>query len=359
MLAGLLAGLRDEETCLFTVITPDGDLPSWLDGRVKAAPMKMLALLAALRANDLLLVCGGTAFHDAFPPARHRKFRLNLLMMTGLYAIARLMGKKVLLIGIGVGPVIRPFTRILARIAFRCATAITVRDRKSKSELDALIDAKKVELTHDLALLAVEGGVRSREDAKSDVVVCLVPPTSVSTTEISAAAQFVDSLAALIGKLLAENQGLSLRVVVTSVGASDSDLAISRTFAEAVEQVCEATCKLTIFPGDPQAFLSMLTGAALVIAMRFHVVVAATLLGAPTIWVPYQRKVVDGAASLGVPADFVVVPSGSAAAHSVYEKARVLVANGEPVPVSGSVDAYACARKNIDVICREITTRDV
>lgn len=354
MLSGLLKNIRSGKSSL-TVATPSGTLPAWAQEKASAVSLRPFQLLKALYASDVLLVCGGTAFHDAFLPARHFKFRLNLLMLTALYLTTRLMGKKLLLVGIGVGPLKRPLTRFLARIAFGCAAMITVRDQSSWNDLVGLNGSKKPELTHDLALLAVPSPGR-RDGVASDVeiVLSLVSSSSISTVAPDAASLFMDRLPALMARLLSEDNKIRLRVVVTSVGAADSDLNVSRAFVAAVQNIARNRCELTVFNGDPEQFLSIFSRAALIIAMRFHVAIAAAAMEVPTIWVPYQRKVLDGAASLGVPDEFVVFPNGELAAKLLYRKAKSFLSQRTPAMARDLANAFANADRNIKLITREI-----
>jgi polysaccharide pyruvyl transferase WcaK-like protein len=164
----------------------------------------------------------------------------------------------------------------------------------------------------------------------------------------------MDRLPALMARLLSEDDKIRLRVVVTSVGAADSDLNVSWAFVAAVQNIARNRCELTVFNGDPEQFLSIFSRAALIIAMRFHVAIAAAAMEVPTIWVPYQRKVLDGAASLDVPDEFVVFPNGELAAKLLYRKAKSFLSQRTPAMAGDLANAFANADRNIKLITREI-----
>ena len=91
------------------------------------ALFSFFGLGALCRRNTCLVVCGGQWFHD-LSLAKH-------ILIVGLFSVARLFGATTGLLGVGVGPLKRSFSRWLMRLAFSNRSYLMVRDEKSRDLL--------------------------------------------------------------------------------------------------------------------------------------------------------------------------------------------------------------------------------
>lgn len=207
MLVGLIEELRERGAGAIRIIAPQGKVPRHLEGHVERAYQKAPGGLASgLAWASAFVVCGGTMFHDSFPDERHRAYRRNLAAIAGLCGAARATGCKVLLLGIGVGPLRRRFTRAAARIAIAAASEIRVRDRSSLEDIEALGGrAPKLSLGHDLAFLAEAQLPVAAPQGQATLVLSLVPPELVSTSPAAEARVFPESLLGELEAFLAEH----------------------------------------------------------------------------------------------------------------------------------------------------------
>ena len=315
MLLGLIAELRARGAGAIRIIAPQGKVPPHLEGQVERAYRKAPAGLGSgLAWASALVVCGGTMFHDSFPEKRHRAYRRNLAAIAGLCAAARVMGRKVLLLGVGIGPLRRRFTRAAARVAIAAASDIRVRDRCSLEDIEALCGGSpKLSLGRDLAFFAVTQLPVPAPNGRPTLVLSLVPADLVSTTSSAQAGAFLDCLLEELAGHLEQHPQWRVAVLAAAVGEVDDDRLIAAHVASRLSAAFRGRVEPLSFDGDPLCFLRTIASARAVIASRYHVATAAELIGAPTLWLPYQRKVADGAAELGVEDERVIplTPAGA------------------------------------------------
>ncbi len=96
--------------------------------RIHRIPRTFRHLLTALLQHDMLVIAGGTHLHTCRTTSRYTKGVLRHLV---IYRLARLVGLKVWLVGVGIGPFETRIGRILGRAAVRAAHFISVRDKDS------------------------------------------------------------------------------------------------------------------------------------------------------------------------------------------------------------------------------------
>jgi len=311
MLLGFLnRHVREGDTV--AIVTPDGTRPGHLDARVTRAYAKSpKGFLAGLAWATDFVLCGGTVFHDAYPPERHKRYRKNLIAVAGLLRIARLAGRKVHLPGIGLGPLLRPLTRATARIALGSAVHVGLRDERSLADAAAIGFASRVVPEADLS--ASSGLVRA-DGPRSGLALSLVSPSLISTTDAVTAEHFYAGLAAALAKWQVQT-GESITILVICVGQSDSDVAFAAQFQRLAAAAGLTDLSVYAYDGNPLTMAARIGAARAMIAMRFHAATVAEKLGTPTFWLAYQRKVIDGAGELGVDDARVGIPDGEGLAR--------------------------------------------
>ena len=287
------------------MITPDGTLPGHLAGRVTRAYPKSLGgfLSGLIWATDFVL-CGGTVFHDAYPPERHKGYRKNLIAVAGLLRLARLAGRKVLLPGIGLGPLRRPLTKAMAKLALGSASYIGLRDDRSLADAAGIGFAKQA--FHE-ADLSAASGLSPSGGPRAGLALSLVSPALVSTADAETTMQFYEGLARTLAAWQARTRE-PVTLMVICVGQADSDTEFANTFQRLAQEAGLKDLQLCPYDGNPLTMAARIDAARCMIAMRFHAATVAEKLGTPTFWLAYQRKVVDGAAELGVEETRVGLP---------------------------------------------------
>jgi len=311
MLLGFLnRHVRDGDSV--AIITPDGTRPGHLDARVTRAYAKSAkGFLAGLAWATDFVLCGGTGFHDAYPPERHKRYRKNLIAVAGLLRIARLAGRRVHLPGIGLGPLRRPLTKAMARIALGSAVHVGLRDERSMADAAAIGFAKQA--VHEADLSAASGLCRS-DGPRAGLALSLVAPSLISTTDAPTAERFYAALAAALAAWQ-DQTGEPVTVMIICVGEADSDVAFAEQFQRMASAAGLKDLALYPYDGNPLVMAARIGAARAMIAMRFHAATVAEKLGTPTFWLAYQRKVIDGAGELGVDDARVGIPDNEGLAR--------------------------------------------
>lgn len=304
MLLGFLnRHVREGDTV--AIVTPDGSCPAHLASRISRAYRKSAGgfLAGIFWATDFVL-CGGTVFHDAYPPERHKRYRRNLILVAGILRFAKLAGRKVHLPGIGLGPLRRPLTRAMARIALRSSVHAGLRDERSLADAKAIGCAGLVTFEPDLSESA---GLIRPDGPRKGIALSLVSPTLISTTGPETADAFYAGLARELA-VWQRRSGEQITIMVICVGAADSDAAFADDFERMAREAGVTDLAVCHYGGDPLMTAAQIGSARAMIAMRFHAATVAEKLGTPTFWLAYQRKVLDGAAALHVPEDRCGIP---------------------------------------------------
>jgi len=148
MLCAIIDAIRKEEAdAHITVISGNPTETSKKHNIHAVGTFSAFGILKAISNSDLVISGGGSLLQDA-TSIRNTYYYLSIM------ALAKMMGKKVMLYSQGIGPLNRPSTRKAVSFVLRFVDTITVRDSISKSELDSL-GIEDVEVTAD-AVLAMQ-----------------------------------------------------------------------------------------------------------------------------------------------------------------------------------------------------------
>lgn len=200
-----------------SVLLPEKPVDRW----------SLWAVARALSKTDVLLFGGGGILQD-------KTGFLGLAYYLSLILLARTLGKRVVLLGQGIGP-LSPFNLALARAVLKLAEKITVRDAASLKLLEGL----NVSLTADSALLW--DGFRNAAGRLP-----LDPPKKI--------------------------------IFIPREG----DAALERALGQAAITAKKMGAKLEMLSWrTPQEAAAHLAGADLVISMRLHGLILAAALGIP------------------------------------------------------------------------------
>lgn len=210
-------------------------------------------------------------------------------------------------VGLGAEGLTRPASGWMVRQALHRFVAVTVRDEESASTLRALGVPQPL-VSADLAL-----SLPLPQDRPGDeVVVALRPflpgraflPVQARRRRPPAPGWFLDAIAGQLDRLAGQT-GLGVRFVAFE---RRSDDAVHRLVAERMR-----TPAVFAVPGLDQVIGQVATGRV-VVAMRYHAAIAATLAGRPVVSLGYAPKVAALARTLGGGASLLTLDPSSIAA---------------------------------------------
>jgi polysaccharide pyruvyl transferase WcaK-like protein len=219
---------------------------SVLSGRRRYNPFVLIGELAAC---DALISGGGTLFQDATSSR-------SLWYYAAVVWLAKLLGKPVMVLGQGLGPLRRKFNRALAGFVLKRVDLITLRDEDSQKELRRL---------------GVTGG---------NVFVTADPVFLLAVTERPA-----PSGAPKVG--LALKQPLVPAVTLERLKNKYGLEPVTLVFQPAAVSF--------------QEMLDVIAGLDCLIGMRLHALIFAALAGVPMVGIAYDPKVASFMRSLGQP----------------------------------------------------------
>jgi len=129
ILLSLVKGLREmEEDLRITVLSSSPSETALRFGVESVNRWSPFAVVASIMKTDMLVFGGGGIFQDISSSA-------SIAYYLCLVGLARMMGKKVVLLSQGIGPISRGITRRIAKVIIQKSSLIVVRDAQSEKEL--------------------------------------------------------------------------------------------------------------------------------------------------------------------------------------------------------------------------------
>jgi polysaccharide pyruvyl transferase WcaK-like protein len=274
MLAGCLSLVKAYDVSIH--VTP---LPPF----IHSIPCALDFLRNVVRAHVLILA-GGTHFDDV----RGRRSLRVLGTFAALFVIARIRRTRLVLLGVGVGPLHSRMARAFARIALRSATSVMVRDEESQCLTRSLTGREDVINGSDLAFVCPRRVVPTVGNE-----LCVIPAWPGRPISVRDYGDVVTTLHQAINDLSAENRLDRVKIVVFHL----ADRAIAHSLARALE---ESTQVMVVEPVSVDAALEHLQEAHLVMGMRYHGILLSAMAGRPLVAIPYHTKCISLVRQLGI-----------------------------------------------------------
>ena len=221
---------------------------------------KRSAFWSAIKKNDCLLFAGGSLFQDV------TGFGLSLLYYAGMGFVAKILGKKLFLLGQGIGPIICHFDRFVLRLLLKQADFISVRDADSALLLRRM-GCKNFQIGTDLLFsvpAVLEGTVwREREPQPPNKQKSLRPPQRVK--------KIIANLRPF--RKFQPKQGVkTLKKFTPFYVPMQNKVDYGQALSE--KQILQA-----------------IAGAKLAVGMRLHFLILAVLFNVPAVGIAYDPKV--------------------------------------------------------------------
>jgi polysaccharide pyruvyl transferase CsaB len=294
ILAAMLGELRALRPDLDLVVASGDPAATAAQHGVRAVPRDDLpAVIAAIRACDLVILGGGGLFQDywqvptdSFLTARQG----GLLTYLTFPVLAALLGRPSMLYAVGVGPLDTEEGRAQTRAAFALCSRATVRDPASLALLEEILGkGPSIELAADPAFLlpAAEGPVL--DALLSEIGVAPGEPLTGVALRPWALGADPDAWEEEVRK------ALDLHLPFQP----GEDLAVSRRVAAAL--ATRERALVISRPLEPAELAGVLGRCGRVLAMRYHAALFALAAGVPVAALAYDPKVTGLLAGAGSP----------------------------------------------------------
>ena len=286
ILAALLRALNGHEV---TVLSHAPEVTRAEHG-VRAEPRASLpGVLRALARCDLLVSGGGGLLQDATGPA-------SVPYYLGIVMLARALGKPVMVYAQGIGPLGAGWARRSLRL-LRGAAAITVRDAESAEWLRAAgVPPARIEVTADAAL-ALPPPRRTAEANPPPELAALGVRRGERAVALAPRpygdGRFAAKLAAVADAL---QDRLGARAVLVPMQLPE-DVAACERIAAAMRRPAPVLRQRPV----PARYAEVFAGFDLVVGMRLHALILATLARAAPVGLSYDPKIDAFLEGLGTP----------------------------------------------------------
>jgi polysaccharide pyruvyl transferase WcaK-like protein len=246
------------------------------------------AVMRRVRAADAVVFAGGTIFKELRPATGRPPVDL-LARALAMGFGTRALGKPLALVGVGAAPLRRGRSRMLARRLVHQASLLVLRDEESA---DVLVDAgapAPFRIGADAAWPLLDRPLDPPATTRDDVVVAL--------SHDAGDRDLADELAAMLVPVLAGGLAVALQPwQLGRVGQRD-DIDLAR----AVNARLGGTARIEVPPADLLEARERSAQARLVVAQRFHALVAAASAGVPAIAYAHEPKLAGLARRLAQP----------------------------------------------------------
>lgn len=240
--------------------------------------------------SDYVVIGGGGLFYD-----REMDRGVNPILVWFLRCLFfKFLGCKIIIYGVGIGPIEGRSSHFLLREICRMASLVIVRDQPSRRllrELRLEVDVD-IKLGEDPAWSAYKNWLLtsrakpqsiSKKKRKGPIIAVALRawyPSGSKTERV-----FLRRVATFLDKL-SDNEGISIKLLPFSVKAPDDRPILSK-----LKELTKV--RDTEFIADylsPQGMISQLRECDAVVAMRLHSILLALRLGKPLIPISYESK---------------------------------------------------------------------
>lgn len=308
--------------------------------------------LRALWSSSVVILGGGTHIHDDYSTRRYFRHVRYMVMLISLSLIARLAKKKVLWLGMGLGPCHRKLTLVLLSLAVRVPHTVTTRDSASLTEARRV--GRELPLTFDLAALLFQDRENQDWDGRRSIGISVMSLESIPSAT-SWRHSFIDRLQEGLETVLDAKPEVEVRIFTIRGGTREDDTAVSTSLQRALAERYPGRIELVPYHPDPRMTIDAIMDCTVFIGMRFHACLLAAMARCAVFFVPYHRKVLDLAHDLECPPAAVLDPNHLAAGVISSRLSEALADVEQFRAAVSTASLVADARRNIDVVMEALS----
>ncbi|NTV99675.1 MAG: hypothetical protein HGA19_00040 [Oscillochloris sp.] len=240
-------------------------------------------IIHAVKCADLIIIGGGGLLEDIHHFG-------SIPMHLQIAALGLMLGKPVVGLGLGVGPIITPLSQLLVRLIARHMTLIVVRDSWSASVLSGIgVSAEKIKTSTDIAFaMAADETQMPRPPKRHPKIGVIAGPSdwlNIRWSEIA------------LGVNLAAQQTSASQVVLFPTGKNPRDMEVLQKISDHLT----VPHQIKSAPETPKDLLATARDFDVIVSTKLHGIIAAACVGTPVTAISYAPKVTSIAQQLGIP----------------------------------------------------------
>ncbi len=293
MLYGMLTNLNSNSDFVIDLVSKGNESDYYFNFPFSIVKPGVKPILSSLVKSDLIILCGGTHFHDDYVFSRYLRHVRYLSRYLVIFGLARILGKKVALLANGLGPFKFDFTKFLTRMAIGLSNLITVRDKASYDEIQNIgMLSKKTFLTFDLAALLP---LKETTINRNFIGVSLTPLHYYNDNGDDLNTIYFEQVAEGLEQALSKNSELSVKIFIIRGGERESDVAISKDlYFRLSGKFGMDRVFLSDFNFNPITTLNEIAECkGGFIASRYHSAMLGYISNLPLLFLAYHRKLED------------------------------------------------------------------
>lgn len=296
---------RSDRHAKFTVIS---DLPEAIPHAASVAITpggRRFENVRQLLRHDVWLFGGGGLLQD-----QSAKSQRVLRRLSQSARIAKLMGKKIALVGIGIGPLVTPQGREASARILQSADFVTVRDEESRDLAAVLTPGRAVDVTADLAFLFPPLLAPTLQDCEhapgaKTLGVSLLPFADSLGRDQQADIETTERLARGLNAVLRRHPDWHVKLFQFFAGSTTyNDATVLMLLQERLALPRRVTYRA--YDGNLAAIYTALSQCDAFLGMRFHSCLLAHLARVPCLMIAYHPKSESLARRLRLAAEAVI-----------------------------------------------------
>jgi polysaccharide pyruvyl transferase WcaK-like protein len=353
ILQGLLTELGSTYSKKIIVISRSGEpSPYLVNLGFIYKPFKIVRIFKEIISAKGIVQAGGTIFHDNYPRRIQSRYYQNLILWTMLFWFARFFGKKVLMIGVGIGPFLSPYSKMISIFALKACHMISLRDASSLNEIKDWIPSHRRCKTFDLAILLNKFRPPSCRRTQNTILGISTLSFADVIPENNFSQDFMDIYVASLITLLDILPDLNIRVyVMWAAKHRKNDIVPSEELVYEIERQMPGRAVLVPYRPDPMKTFQSIFECKAFVATRLHSVVLAYAAGCSIMTIPYHRKVIDFSEEIMLDQKALIFPSKKYEKPDLVNKLRMLI-SGDKIfePKLPFKDAVSRSYTNIVIL---------
>jgi polysaccharide pyruvyl transferase CsaB len=252
-------------------------------------------ILKGIFKSDLLIFGGGSQIQD------HGKMRLQLSLLKTyiIVVLMKLLNKKVIFLGVSIGPLETKIGKKIGKLILSKADYIVIRDELSFEYLKKInFDNQKIKLIPDLAINLVESLNINKKKINNKKIILginLMPFFSMVKNNREKEKKILETISSSINIIVKEHPDIEIRMFSFQEDEEVNDYYLLKIFQEMIER----ESSIIRYQSNPLILMEEISKCNRFIGMRLHSSIFAYACDVPQLILSYHPKCKGFAKSVG------------------------------------------------------------